>query len=181
MKNLILFILFLSQVTLSAQSIEPAPADQAVVYFIRPGSYAGLMKFALFDNDKYIGFLKGSRYLRYECDPGEHLFWAKAENVDFLNAELEAGEIYMIDVFPEIGIGSARVELVPVVSLDYRKNRIKKLFAKRDAEVIDEEQIVKYQQEFKDVIERSLKKAKKNKEKISSHSGFSIDPENIDR
>jgi hypothetical protein len=50
MKNAVFCFLFLLSVsTLPSQAIEPAPKDQAVVYFMRPGSTGGIINFVFFD------------------------------------------------------------------------------------------------------------------------------------
>lgn len=179
MKNLTLFIFLLSQACLTAQAIEPAPPDKAVVYFVRADIMGPPDQFALFDGDKLISLINVRDYVRYECDPGKHLFWAKSENVDYVKADFQAGNIYIIQVIPDIGIGSPRVNLYPIDSLSDRTDRIKKLIVKKDAHIMDEEKRVKLQKQLQRTIVRCLKKAKRKDEMLVSHSGFSIVPENF--
>jgi len=87
-KRTLLFVL-LFQITLFAQTIEPAPADKAVVYFVRASGMGALINFTFFDSDQVIGRFNGPKYLRYECEPGDHILWARSENKDFVQASLE--------------------------------------------------------------------------------------------
>ncbi len=68
----------------------------------------------IFDNDRFIGKFGGSSYLRYGCEQGKQLFWARSENKDFLPAELEAVQIYFVQAFIAAGIPKAQVRLVPI-------------------------------------------------------------------
>ena len=103
MKKLLLLIALLSHFWVQAQTIKPAPTDKAVVYFVRASSLGALINFTYFDSSKVIGRFSGPKFLRYECEPGEHLFWARSENRDYIKGNLEAGKIYVIDVIPQMG------------------------------------------------------------------------------
>ena len=101
-----------------AQSIPPslpaAPADKAVVYFVRLGVLGSAVRFPHFDGDRFIGKFGGGQYLRYECTPGDHLFWAHSEKNDYVPAHLEAGEVYLVESIVAAGIGKTRVKLLPM-------------------------------------------------------------------
>lgn len=75
---------------LVGQEIPPAPADKAVVYFVRTSGLGFAINFTYIDSVTLIAKANGTNYVRYECDPGNHLFWARSENRDFVEAELEA-------------------------------------------------------------------------------------------
>jgi hypothetical protein len=126
MKSLFLFFIFiLSGLQFcSAQPILPAPEDKAVVYFVRPSAMGYMINFSYFDSSQFIGQFNGRNYLRYECDPGTHLFWARCENRDFVEAELEAGRIYFIEAKVRIGWISSRVRLFPVDPGDGEKMKM---------------------------------------------------------
>lgn len=92
-----------------------APTDgKAVVYLTRMNSIGLLTKFNIFHNDRFIGRLGTTQFFRLECDPGEHLFWAKSENYAFTQATLEEGGIYVLDAVPAIGGLKAQVDLRPI-------------------------------------------------------------------
>ena len=158
MKKLAIIILFFAPIFCTAQEIAPAPADKSVVYFVRANSTGALINFTYFDSTKVIGKFNGPKYMRYECEPGEHLFWARSENRDFIMANLEAGKIYIVDVVPMMGAIKAGVMLVPVNSPDYKLKRIKKLLAKKPPETFHEKELEAHQFVMKDVMERGMNK-----------------------
>jgi len=62
----------------------------------------------------------GKGYSVYECDPGTHVFWVAGENTDFITADLEAGKIYIAQVYIYPGVMKGRVSLVPNSSKDQK-------------------------------------------------------------
>jgi hypothetical protein len=142
MKNLVFCFLFLLSVsTLASQVIEPAPDDQSVVYFMRPGSTGGIINFVFFDGDQVIGRLGGNKYFRYECSQGEHVFWAKSENRSFLEANLEAGKIYIVHARSLMGATKASVQLRAIDPGVDKLKQFQKLLAKRSGWDLSEEKI----------------------------------------
>src|SRR5688572_28868858 len=98
----------------TGQTLEPAPLNKAVVYFVRPTSIGFAINFSYFDSTQLIGKFNGPAYIRYECEPGKHLFWACSENRDFVEAEVEAGKIYFIEAAVMMGAVKAAVDLKPL-------------------------------------------------------------------
>lgn len=97
------------------------PSDgKALIYFTRTSSWGYAVNFRLFDGEKYIGKFKGSQYIVYECDPGIHSFWALAENMSMVYADLEAGRSYYLDAVPVMGAFKANVSLV-VLDKNHKK------------------------------------------------------------
>ncbi len=169
MKNILLALSLLFQgMIMYAQSIEPAPNDKSVVYFVRANGMGALINFTYFDGKQVIGRFNGPKYMRYECDPGEHLFWARSENKVFVEANLEAGKIYVIDVIPAMGGFKSAVRLVPVDPDKYKMKRLQKLLAKRDPEEFDQEQIKSLQLKMNEVMIRGLEKYENLKTKEKS-------------
>lgn len=82
--------------TIPSTGIVPPSPGKAVVYFVFMESKYLQRKYELFDNDQYIGYLTGNKYIRYECDPGAKLFWISSENKEFLTAELLPGKVYLV-------------------------------------------------------------------------------------
>jgi hypothetical protein len=179
MKNLFLCIALLFQFASNAQTIEPAPADKSVVYFVRASSLGAIINFTYFDNDKVIGKFNGPKYMRYECEPGEHLFWAKSENKDFINANLVAGKIYVVEVIPQMGAFITGVGLSPVNDADYRMKSIKKLLAKRTPTTFRESELEAWTFQMRDVITRGLGKAKKIEGRMETLEGLVFSPEDL--
>lgn len=158
MKNLLFGILFFIPFFSQSQDIAPAPTDKAVVYFVRANSTGAMINFTYFDSTKVIGKFNGPRYMRYECEPGEHLFWARSENRSFVRANLEAGKIYVIDVIPLMGAIKAAVKLVPVNSPEYKLKRIQKLLAKKSSVIFSQAELDAHQHVMNDVMERGMNK-----------------------
>lgn len=109
------------------QGFTPPSEGRAAVYFVRTSSLAFAVDFSFFDERSYIGDFGGRNYLRYECPPGTHLFWASGENKDFLNADLEAGGVYVVIVDVDLGDSVAHVGLKPITAVSREFARAKKL------------------------------------------------------
>jgi hypothetical protein len=105
-------ILFLSDFsTISAQGFEPPSDGKAVIYFVRINSIGSMVYFKYFDKEKFIGKFKGKNYMRYECSPGKHLFWASSERKYFITTDLKEGGTYIVVVEAKMGAMSAAVKL----------------------------------------------------------------------
>jgi hypothetical protein len=172
MKILFILILLSSGTLLisKAQTIEPAPADKAVVYFVRTSTMDPLINFTYFDSTKFIGKFNGPKYIRYECEPGTHLFWARSENRDFVKAEVEAGKIYFIEAAVKMGAMKAAVELIPVDPKDEKQMaKIFKLMNKKPSESFTTDELAAGAKDTKDHMEKGL--VKYNEEKGKAKGG----------
>ena len=142
-----------------AQNFEAPTEGKAVVYFLRPSSLGAAINFRYFDSDQFIGRFNGSKYMRYECEPGEHLFWANAENRDWITANLEAGKIYLIEAKVQMGGFKARVHLVPLETGNEKKmKKVNKLISKKPPVTITQQDISKMNKKLADYIQGSLEK-----------------------
>lgn len=101
----------------SSQGFQPPAEGKSVVYFTQVTSY-GSTVFEFFHFDKYIGYMKGKDYIRYECDPGETLFWASSENKEFLTTDLKAGGTYVVIVDVVTGFWKNHVGFTPISEND---------------------------------------------------------------
>jgi len=168
MKKLILFIaiVLLKGTFCDGQVIAPAPADKAVVYFIRYSSLGFAINFSYYDSTKLIGKFNGPKYTRYECEPGAHLFWARSENRDFIEADLEAGRIYFIEAVPQMGGIKAGVQLRPVDYADEKKmKKIMKLLNTKSSETFTSQELEEDTKKMEEIITRGLEKYREEKEK----------------
>jgi hypothetical protein len=138
--------------------VTPPAKGKAVVYFTRTSSMGFLINFNFFDKDKFIGKFHGTGYIRYECEPGEHLFWARAENRDFITAELEADKIYFVEAEPHMGLATSRIELKPIDPKkdDKKVARIEKLINKKEPDTTTPEEIASEDQK-KEQIANAVK------------------------
>ena len=159
MKNKLWFLMVVLYSTIVfSQETETNNQDKATVYFTRASGLGALINFTYFDGDKAIGKFNGPKYLKYVCEPGKHLFWARSENKSFVEADLKSGEIYIIDVLPQMGGLKASVKLVPVDKNKYKLKRIQKLVSKRDGESFSEAELNELQNEMAEVIARGMEK-----------------------
>jgi hypothetical protein len=149
-----------------AQSIEPAPADKAVVYFVRTSSMGFAINFTYVDSALLIGKFSGQGYIRYTCDPGKHLLWARSENRDFVEADVEAGKIYFIEAIVTMGAMKAAVQLDPTNPKDEKAmKRILKIISKNQAETFSDQELKAEQIKKQDAVRKGLEKYATDKQK----------------
>ncbi len=160
--------------TLFGKGFEPPAKGKAVVYFVRVTSYGYAMTFEYFDGDKYIGAFKKKNYMRYECDPGEHLFWASSENKEFLPADLKPDATYIVIVDVVIGGWKAHVGLRPITPENTKDfERALELVNSKDPIDMPEKEIEKMNKKLAKFIPKMLDryenewKAKRNFHHIS--------------
>lgn len=157
MKTKLILALALSFFTFSSysQGFEKPSEGKAVVYFVRWTNLGPIYNFTYFHNDKYIGEFKGKGYIRYECDPGKHIFWASSQNKQFVTAELESNKTYMIEV--GVGIGGVLI-YIPITNtkkLNFRKS--KKTVLGKAQESFNQKELNEGQEKRKDLIIDQLK------------------------
>lgn len=103
---------------LPADAPGAAPADAAIVVFLRPSALGAAIKASLYDvtegAQEFIGIVSYKDKIAYVAKPGKHLFMVVAENGDFMEAELEAGKTYYAVISPRYGVWKARFGLRPV-------------------------------------------------------------------
>ncbi len=146
--------------SLFAQGFPPPAEGKAVIYFVRVSIRVGGPKLSVdyFQQDKFIGEVKGPNYMRVECIPGKHLFWASIENKEFMTADLKAGATYIVivDIFP--GSWNARVGFSPLSVNDKELfERAKKIINENSPVVTPENRIEERNAKLKSSIEKSLK------------------------
>jgi len=114
-----------------AQNLPRPASGKTMVIFERPPLTAMAVQIRLFDSSTYIGLMGAGGHLVYECSPGKKLFWATAENRDFMEADLAADQVYLVQVEAVAGALTARVKLQPYNPTNKRADKVKKQFAKR--------------------------------------------------
>ena len=129
---LLVFILF-TNFNVFGQEFKKPTEGKSLVYFVRFSGTGALINFKYFDGETYLGKANGVHYFTYECDPGEHVFWAASENRDFVKGNLKPNVTYVVEVRPTMGAFKAAVRLHPVTQQDEKAlKRIKKIMAKRE-------------------------------------------------
>ncbi len=173
----LLFVLVCVSIS-SSNSFAQSNPEKSTVYFTRASSLGSLINFTFFDGEIAIGKFKGPGYFVYECEPGEHLFWARSENKSFVEATLKPGETYLIDVQPRMGGIKASVKLVPVVVSEHNMKRIQKLVSRQDPIIFSDEKLAEIQADMAGVIGRGMENYDKKLEKLEDveqlHPGMTI-------
>ena len=119
-------------VGVSAQDLEKPSEGKAAVYLMRTSGLGAAINFKYFVNDTYLGKFSGRNYVRVELDAGEQLIWAKSENLDFMEADLKEGAIYLIHVKPKMGGMKAAVRLEVVDTSDEKlMKKVNKLLSNK--------------------------------------------------
>ncbi|MFV8374390.1 hypothetical protein [Flavobacterium sp. LB1P62] len=174
MKKIIVLLFFNLIFAFSySQELRKPSEGKSIVYFTRISSTGFLINFKYFDGDKYLGKFNHGKFLAYECEPGKHLFWSKSENIDYLEAELEAGKVYIIDSEPQMGAFKAGVKLVPFDNNQNNYKNIKK-YERKKANILEaisgakeysisDDDLAEAKKDQEDLVKRSMEKYTKRK------------------
>lgn len=127
-KVLLFFVIFSGLSTVFAQkvttqSIDKPSEGKSIVYILKTGAGA-LLNFRVYDKDKFLGAIPSGKYLVYECEPGEHLFWAGSENRDYVEANLEPNSVYVLNAEGQMGVFIASVSLRPLKPTEFRDKKL---------------------------------------------------------
>lgn len=159
----ILFILlFAGSLHIYGQGFEPPAEGKAVVYFVRTTGIIPILQVRYYDGDKLFHEFKKKNYIRYECDPGEHLFWAAVEKSTFnagryyLTADLEAGKSYIIKTEIVPAVGYAGISTVLPDDQGEVKKSVKLIKSKTPVE-ISKEKIAELNDKYKGQINQGVK------------------------
>jgi len=95
-------------------ALEAPPPDKALVVFVRPGRMAGYVASVIYDEQDIVAVLMDETYAAYQTTPGKHRFMVVSEAADFMDADLEAGKVYVAEVRVRMGIWRGRFSLQPV-------------------------------------------------------------------
>lgn len=181
MKRIILAILIIgSMLSVSGQELKKPSKGKALVYIMRSNNLAAGLNFRVYDGDIFLGALPSKAYFTYECDPGEHLFWAASENRDYVEANLEADKTYVIDLRAKFGLVIAAVGVEPYSPKNKTHiKRIKKVLRKHvNAVVFDKERTAEKEENIKKAL-KAYEKIKDNThskiKKLSSDMSFTQD------
>jgi hypothetical protein len=173
MKKIIFYLVFFISSISFAQGLKKPSEGKVMVYFARAEQMGFLVNFKYFDGEKYLGKFNYGKYLAYECEPGKHLFWSKSENSDFVEADLEAGKIYIIDSETLMGAFKAGVKLVPFDNnpanyknekkYNRKKNRILESISSGESYIISDDDLKEDKKDYQNMIKRIIEKYNKKK------------------
>ena len=92
-----------------------APADKALLIFVRTSSMGKAVKFAVVDDKmRALARYKGNQHAVATVEPGKHKLYVIAENTDPIQIEVGAGRTYIILTAVRMGFGKARVTAKPI-------------------------------------------------------------------
>jgi Fe-S-cluster formation regulator IscX/YfhJ len=113
-----------------------------------------------------IGKFNGPAYIRYACKAGRHIFWARSENKNFVEADVEAGKIYFIEAIVNMGAIKAAVRLDPLDPDDQKRMKsVLKLIAKEPSESFSDDELRAQEKKMEAIITRGLEKYNADKQK----------------
>lgn len=118
-----------------------ATADKALVYILRPAFAGFAIKMWAFVDDRFIGVTHGKNYTYALVEPGEHVFWSKAENVSAFKMNVEAGKTYYLQQKVRPGGFRANVKFA-----EAEESKVKKYLKKSKYVTPTEEAQVKAQE-----------------------------------
>ncbi|MNU18919.1 hypothetical protein D3C71_71280 [compost metagenome] len=113
--------IFAQKVT--TQAIDKPSEGKSLVYILKTGAGV-LINFRVYDKDIFLGSIASGNYLVYECEPGQHLFWAGAENRDYVEANLEPNAVYVINAEGQMGAFVAGVNLKPLNPNEFKDKKV---------------------------------------------------------
>jgi hypothetical protein len=129
----LLFLVFIGLSHLGfSQELQKPNTGKSLVYFVGFCGTGSLINFKYFQESEYLGKFSGVNYFIYETDPGKHLFCMGAENRKFQEANLEADQVYVVEVRPTIGAFVSAVKVLAVDPEDEKTvEKIKKALGKK--------------------------------------------------
>ena len=103
---------------LMPESASPTPLPgKAMVVFMR-GPDSALVQSTVYEvketDVEMVGIVAAKMKVAYQVDPGKRMFMAIGETADFMNADLQSGRTYYVNVAPRLGNWKARFALDPV-------------------------------------------------------------------
>ena len=156
-----------------SQEFKKPSEGKSLVYFVRTSGMGFAINFKYFDGEKYLGKFNYGKYMAYECEPGKHVFWAAAENKSVLEAELEAGKVYIINAEVRMGILYAEVELLPfdnnpnnyknIKKYDNKKKLVLNSIAEQKEYIPNNEEVKNEEKDLESLIKNAIEKYNKQK------------------
>ena len=89
-------------------------ADHAVITFVGDYEKFKTLPVGIWTEDKFLGSLNGNSLFQTKVLPGKHMFFGKYEHWSVLEAEVEAGKNYYVQVTISRGWRMPHVRIIPV-------------------------------------------------------------------
>jgi hypothetical protein len=151
-------IVFIAFTSVFSQGFTKPAEGKSVIYIIH--KTVGFSTNMIFDGNQFIGNLKTSEYMRYECDQGKHIFiGAIGVNKDFFTADFEVGKIYIIRMRSQSKLGGTTPYFVKIDLTNTKKmaKYIEFVNSKAPA-VTDVKKIKKWNKKWKKLMQKALAK-----------------------
>jgi hypothetical protein len=101
------------------RAVGPAPADLALVVFLRPTPMARSLVVPIIDaSGTFLGESTADSYFVATLERGPHTFIALSEGTHALKAELAPGKTYYVEVVAALGLRNPRFHLMAVKGPD---------------------------------------------------------------
>ena len=135
------------------KKLEPPPPGKAVVYIGKMNAFVGAAwPFHFFADENYLARVKGKKYVRYVCDPGEHVFWVAAQQRrTFVKAQLKAGHSYAL--YAKLTSGA---ELIPITQQSKDWKEFGKMIRKKKPYVMNPDDHADWVRRKPDYISKAL-------------------------
>ena len=101
-------------IMIESSEILTADENHALVRFYRPDKLIADCAFDIWNQDGYIGSTKGGSYFTVKLKSGHHVFISKSERYAVLDAELDAGKEYAVELDVSVGWNQAHIKLLPI-------------------------------------------------------------------
>ncbi len=101
-------------IMIDSSEILTVDENLALVRFYRPDKLIATWAFDIWNQDGYIGSTKGGSYFTVKLKPGHHVFISRSERYSVLEAELEAGKEYAVELDVGMGWNQAHIKLLPI-------------------------------------------------------------------
>ena len=88
--------------------------EEASITFIRNQTFAKEVPFGIWSESGWIGDLKGETYFEINVPPGQHFFFCSGGTLAALNANVEAGKRYFVQVEVSRGWHEPNIQFVKV-------------------------------------------------------------------
>jgi len=173
MKKVVLILVLLFSYTIYSQELRKPTEGKSLVYFVRTSGLGMAINFKYFDGDKYLGKFNYGKYMIYECEPGKHVFWASSENKSVIEAELEAGKVYIINSEVLMGLLYAEVGLLPFDNnpnnyktpkkYENKKEHILKAISEQKEYIPNDEEVKNEEKDLENLIKNEIEKYNKQK------------------
>lgn len=150
---------------MKTNDIELQPDDEhALVSFIREKPFIEAVAFGIWNQDGFIGQLKGKSVFTVKLPPGNHTFLSNSRYYTALKADLEAGKHYYVTLSVSSGWAQANLSLSPVKS-NVAQSEIEKWKSQCSQVSLDESSI---DDEIRKRIDAALPIVEKTIERVES-------------